>query len=44
MTHSQEKRQSTEANYEILKISESSDKASTIVLIITFNKAKNEHT
>lgn len=39
MIHSQEKRQSTETNSEIIKISESSDKA-FIVVHITFNEIK----
>lgn len=42
MIHSQEKRQSTETNSEIIKISESLDKA-FIVILINFNEIKNEH-
>lgn len=42
MIHSQEKRQSTETNSEMIKISESSDKA-FIVVLITFNEINNEH-
>lgn len=44
MAHSQEKRQSTEANSEIIKTSEPSDKVFIAVLLITFNEGKNEHT